>query len=145
MRVAVTDTSDNCISFDQPAIISYGNESVKFNSVTLISPLEASLDEQLHIARPQTTGLLAPLVAVKRLTVQKDREDIMQVESFLEAVSKVRHVGILGLLAYRIDRLDSAKSQVTLCSEYADRGTLHGTSANRFRSVQRLWAHALTR
>jgi len=121
-------TSDDVVSFDQPATISDGNEKVQFSSVTLIGLLKVKRDEQHHLGRPQTDRPFVPLVAVKRSTITKDRDDIMQIESFLEAVRNTRHPGILGLLAYRVDKLDPAKSQVTLCSEYADRGTLQGTS-----------------
>jgi len=126
-KVTVAEPNDDSISFDQPAILADGNESLQFSSVSLVSPLETKPEEQLHLATPQTQGTFAPLVAVKRLTVQKARDEIMQIESYLEAVRKVRHIGILGLLAYRIDRIDEQKSQVVLCSQYADRGTLHGT------------------
>ncbi|KAK1820410.1 eukaryotic translation initiation factor 2-alpha kinase [Friedmanniomyces endolithicus] len=123
-KAPVVKTSDDIVSFDQPATISDGNEKVQFSSVTLISLLKVKRDEQHHLGRPRTDRPFVPLVAVKRSTISRDRDDIMQIESFLEAVRNARHPGILGLLAYRVDRLDAAKSQVTLCSEYADRGTL---------------------
>ena len=69
-------------------------------------------------------GASLPLVAVRRLVVQKERDDILQIEAFLQNVRTIRHPGILGLLAYRMDRLDALKTRVTMCSEYADRGTL---------------------
>ncbi|KAK1074395.1 eukaryotic translation initiation factor 2-alpha kinase [Friedmanniomyces endolithicus] len=123
-KAPVVKTSDDIVSFDQPATISDGNEKVQFSSVTLISLLKVKRDEQHHLGRPRTDRPFVPLVAVKRSTISRDRDDIMQIESFLEAVRNARHPGILGLLAYRVDRLDAAKSQVTLCSEYAGRGTL---------------------
>ncbi|KAK1006815.1 eukaryotic translation initiation factor 2-alpha kinase [Friedmanniomyces endolithicus] len=123
-KAPVVKTSDDVVSFDQPATISDGKEKVQFSSVTLIGLLKVKRDEQHHLGRPQTDRPFVPLVAVKRSTISKDRDDIMQIESFLEAVRNTRHPGILGLLAYRVDKLDPAKSQVTLCSEYADRGTL---------------------
>ncbi|KAK3113909.1 eukaryotic translation initiation factor 2-alpha kinase [Teratosphaeriaceae sp. CCFEE 6253] len=121
----VVETSDDVVSFDQPASLQAGSETIQFSSVTLIGSMETSRDQQLHLAKPQADGPQVPLVAVKRLTMNKARDEIMQIESFLEAVRNVRHPGILGLLAYRIDKLDGIASQVTLCSEYADRGTLH--------------------
>ncbi|KAK0365960.1 eukaryotic translation initiation factor 2-alpha kinase [Friedmanniomyces endolithicus] len=124
-KASVVKTSDDVVSFDQPATISDGNDRVQFSSVTLISLLKVERDEQHHLGRPQTDRPFVPLVAVKRSTISKDRDDIIQIESFLEAVRNTRHPGILGLLAYRVDKLDAAKSQVILCSEYADRGTLH--------------------
>ncbi|KAK5680843.1 eukaryotic translation initiation factor 2-alpha kinase [Elasticomyces elasticus] len=125
VKLPVVDTSDHLVTFDQPAVVLEGNETHSFTSVTLLSPLETRSGEQLHLARAQSSGHSTPLVAVKRLTVQKSREEILQIEDFLTTVRKVRHDGILGLLAYRIDKLDATKSQVTLCSEFADRGTLH--------------------
>lgn len=114
------------VSFDQPATVNTGSERLEFSAVTIISSLAQKTDEQLYLAKPQiTSSASGALVAVKKITTTKGRDDIMQIESMLEKVRNLRHTNILGLLAYQIERVDNAISQMVLCSEYADRGTLH--------------------
>jgi eukaryotic translation initiation factor 2-alpha kinase 4 len=111
------------VLFDQPAKVQAGHDEIEFNAVSFISLLSQQRNVELHLGRPRAAGD-CPLVAVKKLTVRKPRDEIMAIESALESVSKIRHSNLLGLLAYRVDRVDAGVSQVTMCSEYADRGTL---------------------
>jgi len=119
-------TDEDIVTFDQTAIIQVRNDRAEFNAVTLVGALSRKRDEQLYLGKPQIAEASAhALVAVKKLNSNKSRDEIMQVESMLEAVTNLRHSSILGLLAYRVDRIDVTASQIVLCSEYADRGTLH--------------------
>ncbi|KAK4540946.1 hypothetical protein LTR36_008454 [Oleoguttula mirabilis] len=118
--------TEDVVSFDQPATLYVGNERQEFSMVTIISSLAQRTDGHLYLAKAHVSDA-APsvIVAVKKLTSTKGREDIMQIESMLENVRKLHHANVLGLLAYQIERVDNAMSQIILCSDYADRGTLH--------------------
>ncbi|KAK5111200.1 hypothetical protein LTR62_005228 [Meristemomyces frigidus] len=117
---------DSLLSFDQPATLNYSGASVEFTDVDLISLLESTRNEELHLgkARLSLPGAAHLLVAVKRLRSGKDRNDTVEIEGYLETVRQLRHASILGLLTFRIDRIQAAEAQFTLCSEWADRGTL---------------------
>ncbi|KAK3673593.1 eukaryotic translation initiation factor 2-alpha kinase [Recurvomyces mirabilis] len=114
------------MSFDQPATLVDSGRTIEFTDVELVTLLESTRTDELHLGKPRLHATIAPqlLVAVKRLMSDKDRDDILEIERYLETVRQLRHSSILGLLTYRIDRLDSTKIQFSLCSEYADRGTL---------------------
>ncbi|KAI6916326.1 Serine/threonine-protein kinase, partial [Hortaea werneckii] len=113
------------VSFDQPATLHMGSDVAEFTMVTVVGSLSQKRDEQLYLGRPHVAEPSAhALVAVKKITSSKSRDEIVQIETVLEAISKLRQPHILGLLAFRVERLDSAASRFVLCSEYADRGTL---------------------
>jgi len=120
-----TDGTEELI-FDQPATLRVGTDSVQFDAVTIVSLLSHARDEEIHIGKPHLdASVSAPLVAVKRIRTGRKRDEIMQTEALLDTMRKVKHDNILTLLAYRVDKLDSTTSSVVLCSEFADRGTLH--------------------
>lgn len=133
LKQAVTDesTRDNTtwerVSFDQPAFIQADNNTFQYSSVVILSILSHRQDEDLYLGQPILGGATTtrPLVAVKKLITRKSREKILEFEKALETLSKLRHNNLLSLFTYRIDRMDSHRSQVTLCSAFADRGTLH--------------------
>ncbi|KXL51017.1 hypothetical protein M433DRAFT_157862 [Acidomyces richmondensis BFW] len=132
LKPAVIDesTQDNTwerVSFDQPAFIQSENITFQYSSVVILSMLSHKQDEDLYLGQPVigSTATTRPLVAVKKLITRKNREKILELEKSLETVSKLRHNNLLSLFTYRIDRLDTHRSQVILCSEFADRGTLH--------------------
>ncbi|KAK5119947.1 hypothetical protein LTR85_007023 [Meristemomyces frigidus] len=117
--------SEDFVAFDQPATLHVGNERLEFNTVTIISSLAQRTDEELFLAKPQVVDTASStLVAIKKLTSTKSRDEIMEIESMLENIRKLHHANVLALLAYRIERVDSTISQIILCSDYADRGTL---------------------
>lgn len=124
------DTADeieaDLVVFDQPASLQIGGDSAHFSKLTIVSPLGQKRNEQSYLAKPHfNDSTVATLVAVKRLTLQRRREDVMELESLLARVQEMRHTGLLCVLAYRLDKQDGLKTQLTLCSEHADRGTLH--------------------
>ncbi|KAH9827331.1 eIF-2-alpha kinase GCN2-like [Teratosphaeria destructans] len=116
--------SETDVFFDQSANVHLPNGTVEFHAISVVHLVSQARDAKLYLGQPRSSESSLPLVAVKKLVVRKSREDIMQIESTLEAFSKIRNNNILGLLAYRVDRIDDGISQVTLCSEWADRGTL---------------------
>ncbi|KAK3715393.1 eukaryotic translation initiation factor 2-alpha kinase [Vermiconidia calcicola] len=119
------DVPSNIITFDQPARLQVGSESASFTEVDIISPLSAKRNESVFIAKPKLANSSASImIAVKRCTISKTREEVMELESLLQTAQKLRHAGLSNIFAYRINRLDTIKSELILCSEYADRGTL---------------------
>ncbi|KAF2766783.1 Serine/threonine-protein kinase [Teratosphaeria nubilosa] len=116
--------SETDVFFDQPANVHLPNGVVEFHAISVVHLVSQARDVKLYLGQPRSSESSLPLVAVKKLVVRKPREEIMQIESTLEAFSKIRNSNILALLAYRVDRIDAGSSQVTLCSEWADRGTL---------------------
>ncbi|KAK3713919.1 eukaryotic translation initiation factor 2-alpha kinase [Vermiconidia calcicola] len=117
--------ASNIITFDQPARLQVGSESASFTEVDIISPLSVKRNESVFLAKPRLANSSASVViAVKLCTISKTREEVMELESLLQAAQKLRHAGLLNIPAYRINRLDTIKSELILCSEYADRGTL---------------------
>ncbi|GAB1736813.1 hypothetical protein NU219Hw_g8841t1 [Hortaea werneckii] len=123
--VQATSGKADTVSFDQPATLHMGSDVAEFTTVTVVGSLSQKRDEQLYLGRPHVVEPSAhALVAVKKITSSKSRDEIVQIETVLEAISKLRQPHILGLLAFRVERLDSAASRFVLCSEYADRGTL---------------------
>ncbi|WPG97933.1 Serine/threonine-protein kinase [Acrodontium crateriforme] len=113
------------IYFDQPAVVQVENESMPFNAVDLLNVIFRRRDETVHLAKPQIEGTsIVPLVTVKRLNMEKSRNEVMEIESTLEQVCKLRNDNILNLLAYRVDRVEPLATQLVICNQYADRGTL---------------------
>jgi eukaryotic translation initiation factor 2-alpha kinase 4 len=115
------------IKFDQLATLDSG--SARFSEVQLLTQLPASSTSRNNIsflARPICSPPASAMVVVRRRKVEKSRDDILEVEKLLEKSRKLhRHPGILAILAFRIDKLGFQKSEIVICQEYADRGTLH--------------------
>ena len=113
------------LTFDRPATFQLGGESVSFTRVTIVSCLSEKRDLRICLAKPQLQDSRASvLVAVKRLNFQKSREDVMELEDILGSAQKLRHVNIMSVLAYRIDKVDDLKYELALCTEHADQGSL---------------------
>lgn len=124
---ATDDSVAEIVMFDQ-ASVNTGSEVIEFDRVELLTALRRTGSNELWLGRPKGAGIgQCPLVAVRRITVQQKRHDIMEIESVLDAARKLRHVGILNVLAFRVERLssDTDGSCLSLCLDYADRGTLH--------------------
>ena len=116
----------NVIKFDQPATMRTVSETLHFNRVLLLSSTSQKRDQDIFLANPQSTdGSLCPLVIVKRLRFQKSRDQILELEKSVSAAVKLRHPGLLSVFAYRIDRLSDSRSELILCNEHGDRGSLH--------------------
>ncbi|KAF2860958.1 Serine/threonine-protein kinase [Piedraia hortae CBS 480.64] len=114
------------ISFDQDAYVQIDNECVKFDTVVLLSTLDKKPNEELFLGQVRAEkSTNRPLVAIRKVTVNKARSDIMAIETALEAVSKIRHPNVLALHAYRVNKLDAELSCIILCSQFANCGTLH--------------------
>ena len=118
--------SSDSIIFDKPASIQVNNEVGSFTTVSVVSLQSRKRDEELYLAKPNVFGVdHAILVAVKRSRFQKSRDEVMELETILESVQKLKHANIMKLFTYRIDKSDDLKYELVLCSENADRGTLH--------------------
>ncbi|KAK5135963.1 hypothetical protein LTR08_004421 [Meristemomyces frigidus] len=118
-------SEEDIVCFDQPATLQVGNDTLQFNAVAIVSSLPSSKNEQLFLGKVSDT-MSSALVAVKKLACNEGRDSIVQIEFMLETVRTLRHPNLLSLLAHRIDRVDNGPtSQFALCSDYADRGTLH--------------------
>ena len=116
----------NVMTFDQTATLKISGEIVEFSRVAMISILSRTRDQEVYLAKPQlVNSATSVLVAVKRISFRKSREDVMELESILESTQKLRHANILSIFAYRIDRLDDLKYELVVCTENVDRGTLH--------------------
>ncbi|EMC97155.1 hypothetical protein BAUCODRAFT_32896 [Baudoinia panamericana UAMH 10762] len=113
---------EDILDFEQVAEVIVSSEVAQFSKVALCGSTTVGAEE---LARPVVSHKNVPLVAVVKTTITGSREMTMQTESTLELVRKLRHPGILGLLAFRVDKLHGDTSRVTLCTEHADRGTLH--------------------
>ncbi|KAF2484544.1 kinase-like domain-containing protein [Neohortaea acidophila] len=113
------------VSFDQPATFQIDNEIVQFNETMFVSSLSKERGREVFLAKPlPLEGQSTKLVVVKRIDLRQSKSDIMELEENLAATVKVRHAGLLSLFAFRIDKLDDLRSDLVLCTEYADRGTL---------------------
>ena len=133
---------EEVVTFDQPATLNVGNEVLQFNIVSILGFISEKRDESLKIGKPRVPGVQhAQLVAVRQLKTQRSRSEIIEIEVALEALRTLRHNSILGVLAFRVDKLGENLSCVTLCSEYAGRGTLedqlrmgnlHASTARQF-------------
>ncbi|KAK5166141.1 eukaryotic translation initiation factor 2-alpha kinase [Saxophila tyrrhenica] len=119
------NVDQDVLTFDTPAFMQVGSERVAFTKVSLLTQLSQSRDRKEHLAKPISSIAQSFLVAVKRLTFQRSRGEVMELEELLATVNKLQHPGLLNVLAYRIDRLEAARSELVICNEYADRGTLH--------------------
>lgn len=118
--VNVPATADELVTFDQPASITVGSETMHFSTVGIVGPARDGL-----VAKPLLPlAPLSPLVRIKRyVTPEKGRAELLELEKTLDAVRNLRHQNVLTLYAHRIEKLD-VRSQITLCTEVADRGTL---------------------
>jgi eukaryotic translation initiation factor 2-alpha kinase 4 len=118
------DQSESIV-FDQLAELDSGNAT--FSEVQLLTQLpNSSRSDQCFLARPICSPPASAMVVVRRRKVEKSRDDILEVEKLLERSQKLhRHPGILAILAFRIDKLGFQKSEIVICQEHADRGTLH--------------------
>ena len=122
----VDGADSDVISFDRQATLQVLGETLHFYNVRIISLLSKKSDEKTLLAKPQSIGSdTSALMAVKRMSFDRSREDVMELESTLSTIQNLRHTSLLSVLAYRVDKLNDSKSELVLCSEYADRGNLH--------------------
>lgn len=113
------------ITFDKPATLLVDNEIATFTSVNVVDVQSQKRDQDFYLAKPDLFGAAHPLlVAVKRFRFQKSREDIMDLENNLESIQKLSNANIVNMLAYRVDKIEDLKSELVLCTEHVDRGTL---------------------
>jgi translation initiation factor 2-alpha kinase 4 len=115
------------ITFDQPGKISIGNDTQSFTKVTITGLLSR---HRTYLGTPNvsTTANLPyaalPLVTVKRKIVQKKRADIIELENVLNKARLISHQNLLNVLTYLIRKKDDLRSEVVLCRQYSDRGSL---------------------
>jgi len=113
-------TSDEIVTFDQPANITVGSEYLQFNHVTIVSQGRGFM-----LGKPiVSSDSLPPLVAIKRFVIpEKSRAELLGLEKVLDSVRRLRHQNVLSLYAYRMDKVN-LQNQITLCTDHADRGSL---------------------
>lgn len=122
----IQSAHSDVIQFDKPATIQLGSGAAVFTAVSIVSLQSQKRDQQSYLASPKLSGNdTSTLVAVKRLKFERSREDVMNLESMLEDIQKLSHIYILKIFTYRIDKIDGWKNELVLCTEHADRGTLH--------------------
>ncbi|KXT02245.1 hypothetical protein AC578_5082 [Pseudocercospora eumusae] len=111
------------ITFEQSSSIdtTYGSET--FTDVLITGILSHNAHETTFVASPSTSGIAA-LVSVKRRFVKKPKSEIINLESALAAVQKLKHQNLLNVFAYRVAQT-GAKTELYICREFADRGTLY--------------------
>ncbi|KXT12899.1 hypothetical protein AC579_10461 [Pseudocercospora musae] len=111
------------ITFEQSSSIdtTYGSET--FTDVLITGILSQNAHETTFLASPSTSGIAA-LVSIKRRFVKKPKSEIINLESVLAAVQKLKHQNLLNIFAYRVAQT-GAKTELYICREFADRGTLH--------------------
>lgn len=125
-RFEVEQKMPNTIVFEQRAKIMVGNESEHFTEVHVDRLLFQGGKESVYLGKPKvatTTG--SPAVAIVRRKVEKRRDHIIELEAALEAAREFDHPSLVNLLAFRVDRINNYNSELILCREYADRGSLH--------------------
>lgn len=110
------------ISFDEAGSIKVGNETQSFTKVTCTGLLSKN---RTYLGTPHVSTSTKPLVAIKRRALEKDRSEIIALESVLKAAVLLSHANLLNVLAYRVNKIDESTSELILCREYADRGNLH--------------------
>ncbi|KAF2160763.1 hypothetical protein M409DRAFT_59785 [Zasmidium cellare ATCC 36951] len=119
-------TMPQSIVFDQTAKVQVGNDIESFTEVTVNGLLFEGGKESVYLGKPKvSTAAEAPLVAIVRRKVEKQRGDIIELEAVLEAAHKLNHTSLVNLLAFRVDRINNFNSELILCRDYADRGSLY--------------------
>ena len=123
---SLRNNSSQIISFDQPAKVQIGTEFVPFKQISITGLLFEDSTEHVYIGSPQTlVGSGSALVAVRRTTLSKERQDVIELEKVLESVCQLYHPNLINVLAFRIDRIDNLTSELVLCHEYAGNESLH--------------------
>ncbi|CAK4032987.1 kinase Gcn2 [Lecanosticta acicola] len=117
------DVSETII-FDQSAKVKVQSETISFREVTITSSLSTG-PTRTYLGKPKTLEPNVPLVAIVRRKVEKDRKDIIELEAVLDAVHRLHHTSLVNILTYRVERINNWNSTLTICREYADRGSLH--------------------
>lgn len=110
------------IIFDEAGSIQVGSETQSFTKVTCTGLLSKN---RTYLGTPHVSTTSKPLVTIKRRALEKDRSEIIALESVLKAAVLLSHPNLLNLLAYRVNRIDEHSSELILCREYSDRGNLH--------------------
>jgi translation initiation factor 2-alpha kinase 4 len=120
-----SEIGSDIVSFDNPISFQLGGGTEIFREVLLTALVNDDGTEKTFLAKPRdVTSTNVPILSVKRQRVTKDRSEIIGLESVLNGVQKLRHASLLNLLAYRVKKLDNCSSELIICQEYADRGTL---------------------
>jgi translation initiation factor 2-alpha kinase 4 len=131
------------ISFGQSARIKVGNDTETFTAVTINGLISNTELEGTYLGTPLVSNSenRPPIVAIKRRTMKKPKEEIIALESILTRVQRLEHPHLLNVLAYRINQLEDSKSELVLCREHCNRGhladqlslgSLHTTKARQF-------------
>lgn len=110
------------IAFDEAGLIRVGGETQSFTKVTCTGLLSKN---RTYLGTPHVPTPTKPLVAIKRRALEKDRPEIIALESVLKATVLLSHANLLNVLAYRVNKIDERTSELILCREYADRGNLY--------------------
>ena len=120
------DSGPPTIAFDTPGELRIGSDIESFSHVQLLNDIGESSSRTIYLGKPEfkKSELKAPLVVVKSVRLQKSRPEIVDLETTLTAVRALRHSGLLNVLAYRIEKLQDLRSELVLCHEYANRGSL---------------------
>lgn len=116
---------DDSVSFDNPITIHTQQGVETFKTVSINCKLSQDAEETVFLGSPQdVASRSSAVICVKRRRVKKDRDEIIQLEATLDAAQKLRHSSLLNLLAYRMVKIDSVSSDMIICQEHGDRGTL---------------------
>jgi translation initiation factor 2-alpha kinase 4 len=120
-----SEASSDIVSFDNAITFELGGGTETFREVLLTALVTQNGNESTFLAKPRDAASVSvPILSIKRQRVTKDRSEIIELESILNSVQKLRHMSLLNLLAYRVNKIDNISSELIICQEYADRGTL---------------------
>lgn len=113
------------VSFGRSAKIRVGTDTETFADVAVEGLLSHTGDESIHLGRPLIASHSpTPLVTVKRRKIRRPKADIINLETIMAGIQKLEHVNLLNVLAYRVNQVDLDSSELVLCREFADRGSL---------------------
>ncbi|SMR60025.1 unnamed protein product [Zymoseptoria tritici ST99CH_3D1] len=122
------ESAPEVITFDQAGLISVGNDTQSFTKVTingLFSRHRTYLGTP-HVSSHSNLPYAAlPLVTIKRKIIQKSRADIIALEDILNRAHMISHQNLLNVLTFVVAKKDDLKSELILCRQYSDRGSLH--------------------
>ncbi|KAK4501360.1 hypothetical protein PRZ48_007168 [Zasmidium cellare] len=120
------NTMPESIDFVQIAKVKVGNDVEPFTEVIVNGLLFQGSKESVYLGKPKvSTAAESPLVTIVKRKVEKPRGDIIALEAVLEAAYKLRHPSLVNLLAFRVDRINNSNWELTLCRDFADRGSLY--------------------
>ncbi|EME82227.1 uncharacterized protein MYCFIDRAFT_43169 [Pseudocercospora fijiensis CIRAD86] len=122
-QTAAKDEMPRKITFEHSSTIDTTHGSETFTDVLITGILSHTASETTFLASPTTNGIAA-LVSIKRRFIKKPKSEIINLESVLAAAQKLKHQNLLNIYAYRVSQA-GARTELYICREFADRGTLH--------------------